>query len=104
MFAGTMSNERQDVLAESIRLYEGVILSFERGRDRMRSRRNGATDSVMVHLDESLALNERTLDAMNRVLATAKEQLQQERARAGFSAPEQASTSPAAVPSTPSRR
>lgn len=54
-----MSNERQEALAESIRLYEGVILSFENARDRLRSRRKGANDSVMVQLDESLALNER---------------------------------------------
>ena len=67
----------------------------------MRSRRCGALDSVMVHLDESLALNERTLEALNRVLATAKEQFQQERARA-VRAPEQAPPILDAAPSTPS--
>jgi hypothetical protein len=47
----------------------------------MRQRRQGATDSVMVHIDESLKLNQRTLDSLARVLATAKEQLRQERSR-----------------------
>jgi hypothetical protein len=68
-------------LQESIKVYEDVIRTFERARDRMRQRRQGATDSVMVHIDESLKLNQRTLDSLARVLATAKEQLRQERSR-----------------------
>lgn len=70
-------------LQESIKLYKDVIQGFEERRAQMLIRRRGAVDSVMVHLDESLALNERTLSSLNRVLASAKEQLQEERTRLG---------------------
>ena len=69
-------------LQESIQVYEGVIRSFERARERMLQRRRGASDSVMVHIDESLGLNRRTLDSLNRILETAKEQLERERSGA----------------------
>ena len=62
-------------LEESIKVYEEVIRSFQSARERMQQRRRGASDSVMVHIDESLRLNERTLDSLNRVLATAREHL-----------------------------
>ena len=68
-------------LQESIRVYEGVIASFERAREQMLRRRKGAIDAVMVHLDESLRHNERTLKSLRRVLASAKHQLAQERKR-----------------------
>lgn len=68
-------------LEESIKVYEEVIRAFEEARKRMRERRGGAVDSMMVHIDESLKLNERTLESLGRVLTTAKEQLRQERAR-----------------------
>jgi hypothetical protein len=70
-------------LQESIKLYKDVIQGFEERRAQMLTRRRGAVDSVMVHLDESLALNERTLSSLKRVLASAKEQLQEERTRLG---------------------
>ncbi len=41
----------------------------------MLGRRRGANDAVMVHLDESLALSQRTLDSLRNGLATAKAQL-----------------------------
>jgi len=64
-------------LEDSLRTYQEVIGSFEQARERMKQRRRGATDSVMVHLDESLALNKRTLDSLKRVRSSAKEQLKQ---------------------------
>ena len=80
-----MANTRQlENLQESIRVYEEVIRSFERARERMQQRRLSASDSVMVHIDESLSLNRRTLESLNRVLATAQEQLKQERSRLVF--------------------
>jgi hypothetical protein len=71
-------------LEESIRVYEDVIRNFEESRSRMWERRRGATDSVMVHIDDCLALNERTLQSLNRVLCTAQDQLRQDRFRAAM--------------------
>jgi hypothetical protein len=76
-----VDKDRQQALKESIHLYEGVIRSFEAARARMEERRKGAIDSVMVHIDESLALNERTLASLHQILAAAQEQLQEERLR-----------------------
>ena len=80
-----MANTRQlENLQESIKVYEEVIRSFERARERMQQRRQSASDSVMVHIDESLSLNRRTLESLNRVLATAQQQLKEERSRPVF--------------------
>jgi hypothetical protein len=62
-------------LRQSVRLYEGAVATFERARDTMQKRRRGASDSVMVHLDESLKLNQRALESLRRVLETAKADL-----------------------------
>jgi hypothetical protein len=70
-------------LEESIRVYEQVIRSFEHANEQMRQRRRSASDSVMVHIDDSLALNRRALDSLNRILESARKQLRQERSRAG---------------------
>ena len=79
--AKMLKTEKLKKLEESIKVYEEVIQSFEHARVRMQERRRGAIDGVMVHLDESLSLNERTLASLRRVLETAKEQVQKERAR-----------------------
>jgi hypothetical protein len=76
-------NRRLTQLEESIQVYEQVIRGFEATRQRMRERRRGASDSVMVHIDEMLTLNERTLTSLNGVLKTAREQLRAERLRDG---------------------
>ena len=68
-------------LEESVRVYSEVIESFERARERLLTRRRGAIDSVMAQLDESLALNQRTLDSLRNVLGAAKSQLAAERSR-----------------------
>jgi hypothetical protein len=68
-------------LEDTVRTYEEVIRSFENARARMQQRRSGAPDSVMLHIDQSLKLNERTLESLNRVLTTAREQLHEERSR-----------------------
>jgi hypothetical protein len=68
-------------LRENLRVYEDAIATFERARKTMQARRRGASDSVMVHLDQSLKLNERTLASLQRVLDTAKEELRREMAR-----------------------
>jgi hypothetical protein len=79
-----MPKNRQLVrLEESIRVYEQVIRSFEHANEQMRQRRKSASDSVMVHIDDSLALNRRALDSLHRILESARKQLRQERSRAG---------------------
>jgi hypothetical protein len=79
-----MSNvSRVEQLKQTIKVYEDVIDSFEAARTRLQKRRRGAIDSVMLHLDESLAHNERTLRSLVNVLSSAREQLKQERSRDG---------------------
>jgi hypothetical protein len=68
-------------LQENLRVYEEAVATFENARKKMQARRRGASDSVMVHLDESLKLNERALTSLRRVLETAKEELRREMAR-----------------------
>ena len=62
-----------------IRVYEDAIARFERTRAQMLARRRGAADTVMVQIDESLKLNERTLASLRQILVTAKEELQQQK-------------------------
>jgi hypothetical protein len=69
-------------LEETIRIYTEVIANFERRRKDMLQRRRGASDSVMVHIDEMLALNQRSLDAFRNVLNTTKRQLEWKRSSA----------------------
>jgi hypothetical protein len=68
-------------LEGSFRVYAELIESFDRVRERLLIRRRGTTDSVMVHLDESLSLNQRTLDSLRSVQETASTQLEQENFR-----------------------
>ena len=70
-----MNAEETRKLEERIAVYENVIASFEGNRQRMLNRRKGATDSVMVRIDESLQLNERTLKSLKSILSAAKRQL-----------------------------
>jgi hypothetical protein len=82
VFRERMSRSEQIAKLEtSLRTYDEVIASFEAARDRMRERRRGAIDGVMVHLDESLRLNQRTLESLRRVRTTTKEQLEALRTR-----------------------
>ena len=78
---GRVDMDRQQALRESVTVYEGVIRSFEAARARMEERRKGAIASVLVHIDESLALNRRTLDSLRQILAAAQEQLTEESLR-----------------------
>jgi hypothetical protein len=76
---GVAPAEHITTLEESLLVYAELIESFERARERMLTRRRGATDLVMVRLDESLALNRRMLDSLKNVLKTASTQLEQEK-------------------------
>lgn len=69
-------NGSLEKLQERIQTYEQAIALFEQTRGAMLARRCNATDSVMVHLDSSLAINARALKSLYGVLATAKAELQ----------------------------
>lgn len=62
-------------LEESIRVYEKVIHNFERMRRQLMERRQNASDSVMLHIDRSLALNASTLKSLRAILDTTKKEL-----------------------------
>jgi hypothetical protein len=66
-------------LEASIAIYEQTIARFERAAHRLRNRRKSAADSVMVLIDERLALNQRTLVSLKGVLATARMELEHTR-------------------------
>jgi hypothetical protein len=68
-------------LEAAIKLYGETIASFERARGRMTQRRKGAPDSVMQLIDERLALNERTLKSLRRVLEITETELRNARRR-----------------------
>jgi hypothetical protein len=75
------SNPRLVALERSVKVFEEVTRNFERAHERMRANRRGATDSMMVNLDELLSANQQSLVSVLRILATTKEELEQERRR-----------------------
>ena len=79
-FAFTMSREIE-VLEQSIRHYEEVIASFERSNSQMKEIKSHRAESSLTTIDQLLDLNERTLESLNRVLDSAKAQLQRARLR-----------------------
>ena len=70
---------RVERLEQAIKLYEQTIVNFEGVCDRLRVRRSAANDSVMVIIDERLALHERTLTSLKKVLATTEGELRRAR-------------------------
>lgn len=66
---------RRAQLEENIRVYEKVIHNFEQMRRQLTKRRQDASDSVMLHLDRSLALNGSTLKSLHAILDTARKEL-----------------------------
>ena len=59
----------------SARNYKRVIERFETIQKEMRARRNVASDSVMLVLDDRLKLNERTLKSMRAGLQMAEDEI-----------------------------
>ena len=53
------------------RAYEEAIQSFEAAQAKLRVRRASASANIIVHLDRTLEMNERTLEALRRALAIA---------------------------------
>ena len=62
-------------LKEAIASYQKLIAYHTLSRERMLLRRRGATDRVMVELDERIEVNQRTIDALQRAIEVAREQL-----------------------------
>lgn len=62
-------------LRAAIAVYESLIETHARSRTRMLERRKGAADHIMVELDQRLAANERTLEALRRTVEVTRELL-----------------------------
>lgn len=62
-------------LKAAIESYQKLIANYTLSRERMLVRRQGATDHVMLELDERMKANQRTIDALQRALEVAREQL-----------------------------
>jgi hypothetical protein len=63
-------------LKESIATYEALIANYTLARGRMIARRKGASDHIMVELDERLEANKRTIDAFQRAIEITRAHLQ----------------------------
>ena len=69
-----MSSTRAE-LKEAIASYQKLIANYTLSRERMLVRRRGASAHVMVDLDERVQVNQRTIDALQRAIEAAREQL-----------------------------
>ena len=74
-------NPRLASLERSVKVFEETTRHFERAHERMMANRRGASDSMMVNLDELMSANQQSLVSVLRILATAKAELEQERRR-----------------------
>ena len=66
-------------LERSVKLFEETTRNFERAHERMLANRRGASDSMMVNLDELMSANQQSLISVLRILATTRKELEQER-------------------------
>ena len=62
-------------LEQSITLFESMLECHLRVRERLLERRRGATDHVMVEIDERLVVNARTTESIRRAVECLREQL-----------------------------
>ena len=74
-------NPRLVALEHSVKVFEEVARNFERAHERMRANRRGASDNMMVNLDELISANQQSLVSVLRILATTKDELENERRR-----------------------
>jgi len=70
-----VSTPRHNELKVAIETYQRLIAAYTLARERMIERRHGAADSVMVELDDRLAANKRTIDALHRAVEITREHL-----------------------------
>lgn len=68
------------VLQERVREFQRVLASFEAMRTRLLQRRQDATDSAMLRIDEMLKVNTRTLKSLSAALDVANHELRREEA------------------------
>jgi hypothetical protein len=79
--AGSPFSPRVASLERSVKVFEETARNFERAHERMLTNRRGASDGMMVNLDELMSSNQQSLVSMLRILATARAELEQERGR-----------------------
>ena len=59
----------------AITSYQKLIANYTLSRERLLVRRRNAADHVMVELDERMLANQRTIEALQRAIEVAREQL-----------------------------
>ena len=70
-----MSAQRKLELENAIRTYQRLIANYTLMRERLIRRRSGAADHVMVELDQRIATNTRTIEAISRAVEATREHL-----------------------------
>jgi hypothetical protein len=70
-----VSQDRKADLRQTISLFESLMDSYKLTRDRLFARRRGATDHVMVEIDDRLAANARTIESFKRAVECLRAQL-----------------------------
>jgi outer membrane protein TolC len=70
----SLSSTRAE-LQEAIASYQKLIANYTLSRERMLVRRRDGPKHVMEELDEQIKVNQRTIDALQRAIETAREQL-----------------------------
>ena len=70
------------VLQERVREFQGALAGFEAMRTRLLERRQNATDSAMLRIDEMLKVNTRTLISLTSALEAARQEVRREEAEA----------------------
>jgi hypothetical protein len=72
-----INEDRATVLERRIAHFIEAIAAFERSQDRLRERRRGAADHIMVEIDERLAVNASSLEALHRGMASVQRELRE---------------------------
>lgn len=66
--------------------FERAVASFQTMRARLLERRQNATDSAMLRIDEMLTLNSRTITSLTNALESAQRELAREQNRSASAA------------------
>lgn len=70
---------RLELLTQRVEDFQRALDGFETMRARLIERRQNATDSAMLRIDDMLKLNARTLKSLHEALEAAKRDLHEER-------------------------
>lgn len=71
---------RISVLEERVKEFERALAGFDGMRMKLLDRRQNATDSAMLRIDEMLKVNARTLKSLGAALESARQELRREQA------------------------